>query len=112
MARILRGEVRWVDFDPARGSEQGGVRPIVVLSNNVFNERSGTVIGMALTSKPQHAAFPLTYELGSENLPKKSWVKVSQIRTFAVERLGKKITDLPESDLDQLLDGLNEILSA
>jgi mRNA interferase MazF len=112
MARILRGEIRWASLDPARGSEQGGVRPVVVLSNDFFNERSGTVIAMALTSQPQRAGFPLTYELESKDLPKKSWVKISQIRTLAVERLGRKITHVPEPEIEQLLEGLQEILSA
>ena len=112
MARILRGEVRWADLDPTRGSEQGGFRPIVIVSNSFFNERSGTVIAMALTSQPQRAGYPLTHELESAVLPKKSWVKISQVRTLSVERVGKKITELPESEIEQLVDGLHEILSA
>ena len=63
MARILRGNIHWADLNPAIGSEQGGLRPVLVLSHNVFNERSGTVIAAALTSQPQKAGFPLTLEL-------------------------------------------------
>ena len=51
MARILRGEIRWADLNPVRGHEQAGERPVLVLSHNVFNERSGTVIAVALTSR-------------------------------------------------------------
>lgn len=92
MARILRGEIRWADLNPVRGREQAGQqRPVLILSQDVFNERSGTVIAVALTSQPQRAGFPLTLELHAKQLPKKSWVKISQIRTLAVERIGKVI---------------------
>ncbi len=50
MARILRGEIRWADLNPTRGREQAGQRPVLILSNDIFNERSGTVIAVALTS--------------------------------------------------------------
>ena len=60
MARILRGEIRWADLNPVRGKEQAGLRPVLILSHDVFNERSGTVIAVALTSQPQRAGFPLT----------------------------------------------------
>ena len=63
MAGILRGEIRWADLNPARGGEQAGLRPVLILSADVFNERSGTVIAVALTSQPQRAGFPLTLEL-------------------------------------------------
>lgn len=92
MARILRGEIRWADLDPVRGREQARLRPVLILSQDVFNERSGTVIAVALTSQPQRAGFPLTLELRAAKLPKKSWVKISQIRTLAVERIGAKLT--------------------
>ena len=113
MARILRGDVVWAELNPVRGHEQAGLRPVVILSQDVFNERSGTVITMAITSQPQRAGFPLTLEL-SENvgLPKKSWVKISQIRTLSTKRLGKKISRLPPETLDVLVEGLNEIIAA
>ena len=110
MARILRGDVRWADLNPARGSEQAGIRPVLIVSHDVFNERSGTVIAMAITSQPQRAGFPLTLELESDKLPKKSWVKISQIRTLSVQRIGKRITNLSPEILDQLIDGLSEII--
>lgn len=75
MARILRGEIRWADLNPVRGREQAGKRPVLILSHDVFNERSGTVIAVALTSQPQRAGFPLSLVLASKGLPKKSWVK-------------------------------------
>jgi mRNA interferase MazF len=110
MAGILRGEVRWADLSPARGHEQAGTRPVVVLSHDVFNERSGTVIAMAVTSRPQRAGFPLSLELEESDLPKRSWVKISQIRTLSVDRIGDLIERLPPETLSRLVDGLNEII--
>ena len=110
MARILRGEIRWADLNPVRGREQAGLRPVLVLSHDVFNERSGTVIAAALTSQPQRAGFPLTLELQAARLPKRSWVKISQIRTLAVERIGAKLGRVSPEELSQVVEGLNEII--
>ncbi|OFX28228.1 MAG: MazF family transcriptional regulator [Armatimonadetes bacterium RBG_16_67_12] len=110
MARILRGEIRWADLSPTRGREQAGQRPVLVLSQGVFNDRSGTVIAVALTSEPPRAGFPLTLELHSKGLPKRSWVKISQIRTLAVERIGRRLGEATPEELVQVLEGLNEIL--
>ena len=109
MARILRGEVRWADLNPVRGREQAGLRPVLILSHDVFNDRSGTVIAMALTSQPQRAGFPLTHELQSLKLPKRSWVKISQIRTLAVERIGARLGRSTPEELAHVVEGLNEI---
>ena len=111
MARILRGDVVWADLSPTRGHEQAGRRPVVVLSHEVFNDRSGTVIAMAITSQPQRAGFPLTHELKSGRLPKQSWVKISQVRTLSVKRLGKKAGRISAEELERLVDGLNEIIA-
>jgi mRNA interferase MazF len=111
VARILRGEVLWAELDPIRGREQSGRRPVLVVSHDVFNERSGTVIAMAITGQPQRAGFPLTVELSSGGLPKKSWVKVGQIRTLSVERLGKRIGRISPEELFRVLEGLNEIVA-
>jgi len=110
MAGILRGDIYWADLNPVIGREQGGLRPVLVLSHNVFNERSGTVIAVALTSQPQRAGFPLTLELKEKNLPKKSWVKISQIRTLSVKRIGKKIAAASDEELSLIIEGLNEII--
>src|SRR6266446_7745677 len=101
MARILRGDVHWANLNPARGHEQGGLRPIVVISEDVFNARSGTVIAMAITGQPQRAGFPLTLELTSVKLPKRSWVKISQVRTLSVQRLGKRIGHVAVEELER-----------
>ena len=110
MARILRGEIRWADLNPTRGREQAGQRPVLILSQDVFNERSGTVIAVALTSQPQRAGFPLTLEARAEGLPKRSWIKISQIRTLAIERIGKRIARASPEELTQVVEGLNEII--
>ena len=112
MARILRGEIRWADLNPVRGREQAGLRPVLIVSHDVFNERSGTVIAVALTSQPQRAGFPLTLELQAPKLPKRSWVKISQIRTLAVERIGAKLGSVSPEELTQVVEGLNEIIGA
>lgn len=109
---IRRGEIRWADLDPVRGREQAGRRPVLVLSQDVFNERSGTVIAIALTSQPQRAPFPLTLELASSELPKRSWVKISQIRTLAVERIGNVLGKADPEELAQVIEGLGEIIGA
>ena len=111
MARILRGEIYWTDLNPVRGHEQAGHRPVVIISHNVFNERSGTVIAMAITSQPQKAGFPLTYELTSGDLPKQSWVKMSQVRTLSVSRIGERIGQVDPEDIGRLIEGLNEIIA-
>lgn len=110
MALILRGEIRWADLNPVRGHEQGGTRPVVIISEDIFNERSGTVIAMALISQPQRAGFPLTLELQSSNLPKQSWVKISQIRTLSVDRIGELLGTVSPEQMSQLIEGLNEIV--
>ncbi|MCB0288499.1 MAG: type II toxin-antitoxin system PemK/MazF family toxin [Calditrichia bacterium] len=110
MARILRGDIYWADLNPVRGREQAGKRPVLIISHNIFNARSGTVIAMAITSQQPTAGFPLTFELQNQDLPKKSWVKISQIRTLSVERLDNRITQLPPEVVDNIVDGLNEII--
>lgn len=110
MARILRGDIRWADLNPIRGREQAGLRPVLILSHDVFNERSGTVIAMVLTSQPQSAGFPLTHELDSAKLAKRSWVKISQIRTLSVERIGARRGRAGPEELALVVEGLNEII--
>jgi mRNA interferase MazF len=112
VARILRGEIRWADLNPVRGRVQAGLRPVLVLSQDVFNERSGTIIAVAITRQAQRAGFPLTLELEGAGLPKRSWVKISQIRTLAVERVGKRIARASAEQLARVVEGLHEIVGA
>ena len=110
MARILRAEIRWADLNPARGNEQEGKRPVLIISHDVFNERSGTVIAVALTSQPQRAGFPLTLELQSKDLPRKSWAKMSQIRTLAIERIGARLGRASPEEMAKVVEGVMEII--
>ena len=110
MARILRGEVYWADLNPFRSREQAGMRPVLILSHDLFNRRSETVIAMAITSQAQKAGFPLTMALPADMMPKPSWVKISQIRTISIDRLGKRIAALGPEMLDQMVDGLLELI--
>jgi mRNA interferase MazF len=82
MSTILRGNIYWADLNPIIGSGQGGLRPVFVLSHNVFNERSGTVIAVALTSQPQRAGFPLTLELAEKISPKNPGSKSAKFALF------------------------------
>lgn len=110
MAGILRGDIVWADLDPTRRHEQRGRRPVLVVSQDVFNKRSGTVVAMALTSQEPRAGFPLSLELRRTGLPKRSWVKISQIRVLATERMGARISRAHRDELEQVVEGLSEIV--
>jgi len=110
MARVLRGDVVWADLNQTIGHEQSGRRPVLILSNDIFNDRSGTVIAVAITSREPRAGYPLTLSLESEALPKRSWVKISQIRTLSSQRIGDLITRITPENLEQVVAGLNEII--
>jgi mRNA interferase MazF len=110
VARVLRGDIVWANLSPAKGHEQGGRRPVLVLSHAAFNERSGTVIAVAITSQQPRAGFPLTFEISARGLPKRSWVKISQLRTLSVDRLGAKLAQASPEEVDQVVAGLNEIV--
>ncbi len=110
MARVLRGEVYWADLEPIRGHEQGGRRPVLVLSHELFNSRSETVIVMALTSQPRRVGYPLTWQLPPNTLPRQSWVKISQVRTIFTDRLGDRLGQLSERDLDDIVGGLLQLI--
>lgn len=111
MGRLLRGDIVWADLSPTQGHEQSGKRPVLILSNEIFNQKSGTVIAVALTSQPQRAGFPLTYKLAEDTLPKEAWVKISQIRTLSISRLGSTISRLSNYETNKIVEGLNEIIS-
>ncbi len=111
MARILRGDIWWAELDPVRGREQAGTRPVLIISHDVFNARSGTVIALAITSQQPTAGYPLTYFLPEGTLPKPSWVKMSQIRTLSTQRLTNHAGSVAAEDLADIIDGLNEIIA-
>ncbi|MEO7217540.1 MAG: type II toxin-antitoxin system PemK/MazF family toxin [Gemmatimonadaceae bacterium] len=110
MAGILRGDICWADLGAVQGHEQSGRRPVLILSHDVFNERSGTVIAVALTSKEPGAGFPLTLEIGAGSLPRRSWVKMSQVRTLSSERIGRRLARASTEELVRVVQGLNEII--
>lgn len=83
-----------------------GSRP----ESRLFNERSGTVIAVALTSQEPRAGFPLTLESNAPGLPKRSWVRISQVRTLSVERTGRRLARASEEEVDRVVEGLNEII--
>ena len=111
MAQILRrGDVVWAELSPTRGNEQAGRRPVLILSRDVFNARSGTVIATAVTSQPQRAGFPLTLKIESARLPKESWAKIGQVRTLSKTRIGKRLGRVSPEELAMVVEGLNEII--
>ena len=97
-------------MNPVRGREQAGHRPVLVLSHNVFNERSGTIIGVAMTSQEPRAGFPLSLESRAAGLTKRSWIKISQVRTLSADRIGKRIARASEEEVAKVVEGLNEIV--
>jgi mRNA interferase MazF len=110
MAGILRGYILWADLDPTPEHEQAGIRPVLVLSQNVFTDRSGTMIAIALTSQKPNAGFPLTFELSDPSLPKLSCAKIGQISTLSTQRIGTKLGKASNDEMEMILEGLNEML--
>lgn len=104
MDTIKRGEIYYADLSPVVGSEQGGVRPIVVLQNDIGNKYSPTVIVAAITSQINKAKIPTHIELSSKNyfLPKDSVVLLEQIRTIDKTRLKQKISCLDKLKMKEV----------
>jgi mRNA interferase MazF len=111
MARILRGDIYWAELNPTVGHEQSGQRPVIIISHDVFNDRSGIVIAVAVTSQEPRAGFPLTLEITTAKLPKRSWARIGQIRTLSVERLSKRISRVDPEELERIVEGINEIIA-
>ena len=105
---IKRGEVYYADLNPVVGSEQGGIRPVVVLQNDVGNKYSPTIIAAATTSKLEKAKLPTHIELpkGTTVLPKNSLVLLEQIRTIDKSRIKEKIGELPPNVMSQIEQAL------
>jgi mRNA interferase MazF len=110
VARVLRGEIRWAELRDRRGRERAGRHPVLIVSQDVFNQRSGTVIAMAITRRPQRAGFPLTLELSAPTSSPRSWVKIHHIRIVPVGRIGKRLGRATPEALAQVMDGLLEII--
>lgn len=94
--QIRRGEIYYADLSPVVGSEQGGVRPVLIIQNDVGNKYSPTVIVSAITSQLGKAKLPTHIELPADkyNLPKNSVALLEQIRTLDKRRLQEKVTTL------------------
>lgn len=103
-AEIKRGDIYYADLSPTVGSEQGGVRPVLVIQNDIGNKYSPTVIVCAITSKLSKAKIPTHIELESSkyNLPKDSVCLLEQIRTLDKQRLGQKVDTLNEQKMNEV----------
>jgi mRNA interferase MazF len=112
MASILRGDIYWADLEPVVGHEQGGRRPVLIISRTLFNERSGTVIAVAITSAEPKAGFPFTLELKRTQMGRRAWVKISQVRTLSAKRLSARISSCNRTELEQIIEGLNQLISS
>jgi len=88
MARILRGEIRWANLNPTIGHEQSGNLPVLILSTDIFQSKLGNSYCGCSNKPGTEGRFSLTLAIEKANLPKRSWVKISQIRTLSVERIG------------------------
>jgi mRNA interferase MazF len=111
VASILRGDIYWADLEPVVGHEQGGRRPVLIISRTLFNDRSGTVIAVAITSAEPKAGFPFTLELKKTQMGCRTWVKISQVRTLSTKRLASRITSCSSTELEQVVEGLNQLIS-
>ena len=100
---IKRGELYYADLSPVVGSEQGGVRPVLVVQNDVGNRYSPTIIAAAVTSKQHKAKLPTHIELPSSfGLAKDSVILLEQIRTLDKKRLKERMGNLPEDEMAKI----------
>lgn len=96
---IERGDVYYADLNPVTGSEQGGIRPVLVIQNDTGNRFSPTIIVAAITSNTGKARLPTHIIIDADVLCEKSVVLLEQIRTIDKSRLIKKVGRLSESDM-------------
>ncbi len=104
--QIRRGDVFYTDLNPVRGSEQGGIRPVLVLQNNIGNKYSPTIIVAAITSKIDKAKLPTHVELPKNVIGKESVILLEQVRTIDKRRLQKKICELDYEIMEKVNEGL------
>lgn len=108
--KILRREIYWANLNPTRGREQGGIRPVLIISNNIFNQRSGTVVALAITSVEPRVKYPLVKELICSTLPKRSWVKITQIRTISTERIENYIGKIDSKQMNEIVTAIDDLI--
>ena len=106
---IKRGEIYYADLSPVVGSEQGGIRPVLIVQNDVGNKHSPTVIAAAITSQKEKAKLPTHIELNSGNcgLAKDSVVLLEQIRTIDKKRLREKMGEIDTTSMTQINTALS-----
>lgn len=105
-----RGQLHWVDFNPVRGSEQGGRRPAVVVSNDIANRNSPVVTVVPITSKVYSKQYPQNVPLAAGVLQREGTALCAQVRTVARDRLTSYIGDLTPDELDQVNEALRVAL--
>lgn len=101
---IYRGEIYYADLSPVVGSEQGGIRPVLIVQNNVGNRHSPTVIAAAITSQREKTRLPTHIEINSADcgLSKDSVVLLEQIRTIDKQRLKERMGVLDATSMDKI----------
>lgn len=101
---VKRGDIFYADLRPVVGSEQGGIRPVVIIQNDIGNRYSPTVICAAVTSKINKAKMPTHVEIAAteDQLVKDSVVLLEQIRTIDKKRLKEKICHLPDGIMEKI----------
>lgn len=109
MTVVKRGDIYYADLSPVIGSEQGGLRPVLIVQNDVGNKYSPTVIAAAITSQINKTKLPTHIELYAENfgLAKNSVILLEQIRTIDKRRLKEKIGHLDEHLMDKVNDAIS-----
>ena len=105
---VKRGEIYYADLSPVIGSEQGGIRPVLIVQNDVGNKHSPTVIAAAITSQREKAKLPTHIELNSGcGLSKDSVVLLEQIRTIDKKRLKEKMGEIDPTSMTQINSALS-----
>ncbi len=105
---VKRGDIFYADLSPVVGSEQGGIRPVIIIQNDIGNKYSPTIIVAAITSQINKAKLPTHVEISSEEygLNKDSVVLLEQIRTLDKKRLKEKIGHMTDKDIQKVDEAL------
>ncbi len=112
MMSVKRGEIYYADLSPVVGSEQGGIRPVLIVQNDIGNKHSPTVIAAAITSKKEKSALPthISVQASSCGLAKDSVVLLEQVRTLDKRRLKERMGELDDSSMKQVNSALSTSL--
>lgn len=107
MKEIKRNEIYYADLNPVKGSEQGGIRPVLVIQNDTGNKHSPTTIVAAITSKEEKAKLPTHVEVGSCGVERKSLALLEQIRTIDKSRLIKYVGELDGATVKEINEAIS-----